>query len=120
MDSIENQIFTELCKKKWTTLTSGDKDVISLLKSEWAVFNVVAAMVFKKHLLTLIEKHTCEQNEKKHKYGFSVASDPPENNSEFKTWLSTLIQAVLSKFGKISKSHPSHSLQKRLLDEILD
>lgn len=82
------------------------------------MFDVVAAMVFKKHLLTLIEKHTCEQNEKKHKYGFSVASDPPEKNSEFKTWLSTLIQAVLSKFGKISKSHPSHSLQKRLLDEI--
>ncbi|CAI5636802.1 unnamed protein product [Oreochromis niloticus] len=48
-----------------------------------------------------------------------VACEPPKSNSDFEKWLSKLIQAVLSKLGKLSEFPPSPSLQKHLLARIL-
>ncbi|CAI5636427.1 unnamed protein product [Oreochromis niloticus] len=59
---------------------------------------------------------SCEKTEK---HRSSVACEPPKNNPDFEKWLSRLIQAVLSKLGKLSEFPPSHSLQKHLLARIL-
>lgn len=48
----------------------------------------------------------------------SVDCEPPEKTLDFERWLETLIQAVLSKLGKLLKCPHSH--QKRLLDLLLD
>ncbi|CAI5691453.1 unnamed protein product [Oreochromis niloticus] len=66
-------------------------------------------------LTNLSQMGSCERKEKERS---PLACEPLQNNSDFKTWLDTLIQAVISQLAEISESHPSHCLQKHLLNRI--